>query len=84
MAIGLVYSTFATAIIFFLSMELITGYRKRPSNTYFWEVIIQYSPRTTSYDPNMPSLYIWDSIRGLIIMACKTFVDEFRSIEATQ
>ena len=84
MVMGLLSSPFATTRIFSRAMEVITGDRKRSSNPFFWDVFIQNSPGTTSYDPNIPSIYIWDSIRGVIRAACKTYVDDLRSITATQ
>ena len=79
---GIVYSTFATTRIFYWAMEMITGDRKRSSNPFFWDVVIQNPPETTSYDPTMSRLYIWDSTRGVIRSACKTYVNVLRYIAA--
>ena len=65
-------------------MEVITRDRNKSLNPFFWDVIIQKSPGTTSYDPTMPRLYRWDSIRVLIKTACKTYVDDLRSVAAIQ
>ena len=64
-------------------MEVITGDRKRSSNTFFWDVIIQNSPGTASYDPTIPRLYKWDSVQGVISAAYKTYVNNLRYIAAT-
>ena len=68
----------------FWAMEAITGYRKSSSNPFFWDVVIRNSPGTTSHYPTMPRLHRWDSIREEISATCKTYVDDLRSIVATQ
>ena len=83
MNMGLVSSPFATTRIFSWAMEVITGYRKRSSNTFSWGVIIQHPPGTTSYDPTMTRLYRWDSIREVISTDSKTYVYVLRYIVAT-
>ena len=62
MVMDLVSSPFSTTRIFYWDMEVITGDRKRSSNPFFWEVVIQNSPGITFNDPNMPSLYRRESI----------------------
>ena len=84
MAMGLISLNFSIKIIFSWDMEVINGDSKMSSNTFFWNVVIQNSPGTTSYDTTMPRLYIWDSIRGVISAACNTYVDDLRSIASTQ
>ena len=84
MAIGLVSSPLMTTRMFSWAMEVITGYIKRSSNPFFYDVVIQNSPGTTFYDTTMPRLYRWDSIQGVIIAACRTYIDALRYIAATQ
>ena len=81
---GLVSPPFATTRIFSWDMELITGDKKRSSNNFFWDVAIHNSPGTTYYDPTMPRLYIWDSVRGKLSAVYKTYVDDLKTIAATQ
>ena len=65
-------------------MEVITGEIKKSLNTSFWDVIIQNSSGTTSYDPTMPRIYIWDFLREVISAACKIYAENFWYIVVTK
>ena len=84
MAMGLVSSPFVATGIFSWSMEVITADKKRSSNIFFWDFVIQNSHGTTSYDHTIPVIYIWDSIQGVISAARKMYVDDLISIAANQ
>ena len=84
MDMGLVSLPFAIARIISCDMEVITGGRKRLSNTFFWDLVIKNRHGNTSYDANISRLYRWDSIQGVINATYKTYVDDLRSIAATQ
>ena len=84
MAMVLLSSPFTTIRIFSWTMEVITGDRKKLLNIFLWDVVIHNSPGKTSYDTTMPRIYIWYSVLEVMIMACKTYVDDLQYIAVTQ
>ena len=67
-----------------MGMEVIRGDRKDEKNPFYWDSVVQNYPGTYEYDSPMPGLYLWDSKYKLITAACKTFVDDSRSVVAKQ
>ena len=84
MAIGILYSPFATTSIFMWGMEVIIGDHKYEANPLYWYSVVQNCLGTNEYDPSMPRLYRWDSKLQGSTSLCKTFVDDSRSVEAIQ
>ena len=58
--------------------------RKDEANPLYWDSLVQNCPGTNKYDPSMPRLYIWDSKQQVVTAACNNFVDDPRSVPATQ
>ena len=58
--------------------------RKDEKDSFYWNSVLPNCPGTNKYDPSMPRLYRWDSKCQVITAACKTFVDDLRSVVATQ
>ena len=81
---GLLYSPFSTTRMFAWGMEVIMGDRKDETNPFYWDSVVQKCPGINKYYPFMPRLCWWDSKRQVITAACKTFVDDLRSVAATQ
>ena len=77
-AMGIIYSPFATTRMFVWWVEVIIGDLKDESNPFYWDSVVQNFPGTNEYDPYIPRLYCWDSKRQIITAACKIFVYDVR------
>ena len=71
---GILYSLFATTIMFAWGVGVIIGYQKDEANPFSWDSVVQNCPGTNEYDLNMPRLYLWESKCQVITYACKTLV----------
>ena len=81
---GRLSSPFETTRIFACRTEVVIDDWKDKANPFYWDSVVQNCLGTNEYYLSMPRLYWWDSKLQVITAACKTFLDDSRSVTATQ
>ena len=84
MAMGMRPSPWVTTRLFAWGMEIIKGNRLEERNPFHWTIVVINCPGMAAYNPMMPRLYKWNPLLSSIASDCKTFVDDLRSIGATE
>lgn len=83
-AMGLRPSPFICTRSFAWGLEIIKGDRLSLLNPFRWDKVIVNCPGKVNYDPTMPRLFKWDSATQVIASDCKTYVDDLRTIGASE
>ena len=77
-------SPFVTTQTFGWGEEVIVGNRLDISNPFYWDVIILNLPGTKNYNPAMPWVYKWNSVKKQMASFFGTYIDDIRGGGATE
>lgn len=72
-------SPYITTQTFAWGEEIIIGDLADQSNPFAWDEVKMNFPGTPDYDPTMPWMYKWNSIRGCMPAFFGTYVDDVRT-----
>ena len=81
---GFKSSPFVTTQTFGWGEEIIIGYRLDVLNPFYWDEVKLNLPGTDSYNPAMPWVYRWNSIKKQMASFFGTYIDDIRGGGATE
>jgi hypothetical protein len=64
--------------------DFIRGDRRDPKNPFRWDKVVLNMPGTESYDPRLPWVFRFDSVRNQVAAFFCTYVDDIRSGDCSE
>ena len=72
-------SPYVATQTFAWSEEVIIGNYTKKENPFFWDTVVLNQPGSSKYDPSMPWIYRWDSLRSTLPGFLGTYIDDIRT-----
>ena len=64
--------------------DFVRGDRRDPKNPFRWDKVVLNMPGTEDYDPRLPWVFRYDSVRGQVAAFFCTYVDDIRSGDCSE
>jgi hypothetical protein len=76
---GVKSSPFNCVRIYLFGEDVIKGDRKRKTNPFRWDRVVDNLPGTANYDPSKPWIYKYDEVNGCMANFVVSYVDDLRT-----